>query len=93
MFVSDEDIVLELCKFQSVSYVACKLGTVLSRVREIRDAHKTKIVTARLQAGQTIEGIAFQLDLVPYLDRMRDWVKRVNDLKQAQEQEQAHAQD
>jgi hypothetical protein len=87
-FPSDAAVVVALCQAHSISYIACLLNTSLSRVRGLRDRHKTEIVTARLKGGQALEGIAFQLDLLASLDRMRDWHQNIY-LKQ----EHDHAQD
>jgi hypothetical protein len=87
-FPSDAAVVVALCQAHSISYVACLLKTSLTRVRLVRDAHKTAIVMARLKGGQTLEGICFNLDLLASLDRMRDWHQNIY-LKQ----EPDHAQD
>ena len=72
-FPTDAELLAMLQRPFSLSYVAAHFHTSMERVRGIRDAHKTEIVTARLQAGQKIEGVALQLDLVQYYDRLQTW--------------------
>lgn len=88
-FATDDQILAALKQTHSLSYIAALLHTSMERIRSLRDQHKTAIVQARLDAGQTIEGICFHLELLIYLDRMREWHKRVQDLKHTQEQDHA----
>ena len=83
-FPSETDVVSALQQKNSLSYVAAQLRTSMSRVREIRDRHKSVIVQARLDAGQTLAGVCYQLDLLQYWDRMQEWHKRVLELKRSQ---------
>lgn len=81
-FPTDAEILAALKLPNSLSYVAAQLHTSMERVRGLRDKHKAEIVETRLKNGQTIEGICFQLDILPSLDRMREWHKRKQDEKQ-----------
>lgn len=66
--------ILELLRLErSVSWIATELRLSLQDVRAVRDANKLDILTSRKKAGQSPEGIAYQLDLIGRLDQIRKW--------------------
>lgn len=75
-FATDADILAALKEPVSLAYSATKLDTSLTRCREVLGRHKTEVITHRLEkAGQTVEQIAYQLDLIEHIDNLRKWIK------------------